>query len=177
MKKHKFIMLFIILIFSYQSVANQYCSDEQESPTPDSRYTIYTDGTAIDHQTNLIWMRCTIGRTINSNTNNCDRFSEAPKYIWKDALDLASNYTFAGHSDWRLPNIKELISIIDTTCAVPAANKNIFPSLERNDTGYWSSTLQKSFEGGVNVVLFANGRSVFTTVESSHFILLVRSTE
>lgn len=170
-------MLFIILIFANKSVANQNCKDEQEPPTSDNRYTIYTDGTAIDHQTNLIWMRCTIGRTINSNTNNCDRFSEAPKYIWKEALDLASNYTFAGHSDWRLPNIKELISLVVTSCFISSANGNIFPSLERNNAFYWSSTLQKNFEGGINVVFLVNGRSSFTTIDSSHFVLLVRSAE
>jgi hypothetical protein len=32
---------------------------------------------------------------------------------WEAALSYAENSTYAGHSDWRLPNVKELQSIVD----------------------------------------------------------------
>jgi len=36
---------------------------------------------------------------------------------WEEALEFAENLDYAGFSDWRLPNAKELHSIVDYTRA------------------------------------------------------------
>lgn len=55
------------------------------------------DGTVTDNATGLMWMRNDNGVAIN----------------WEDALNFAENFTYAGYYNWRLPDIKELHSIID----------------------------------------------------------------
>lgn len=58
-------------------------------------------------------------------------------YTWIEAINLCENLTINGYSDWRLPNINELVTIIDNTTHEPAIN-NKFDSCA-NDI-YWSST-------------------------------------
>ena len=56
---------------------------------------------------------------------------------WQEALAYAENFELASHSDWRLPNAKELQSIVDysrspQTTSSPAIN-TIFGTTEIND--------------------------------------------
>lgn len=55
------------------------------------------DGTISDLATGLMWQMSDDGQTRN----------------WSDALDYAENLTLAGYDDWRLPNAKELHSLVD----------------------------------------------------------------
>ncbi len=55
------------------------------------------DGTISDLTTGLMWMKNDYGK----------------KIMWKEALAYCENLEFAGYDDWRLPNVKELQSIID----------------------------------------------------------------
>ncbi len=57
------------------------------------------DGTITDNATGLMWQQADDGTTRN----------------WENALQYCENLTHAGYSDWRLPNAKELHSIIDYT--------------------------------------------------------------
>ena len=57
------------------------------------------DGTITDKATGLMWQKSDNGEGIN----------------WKNALMYAENLTLANYSDWRLPNAKELQSIVDYT--------------------------------------------------------------
>jgi len=60
---------------------------------------------------------------------------------WQEALDgvNAMNKKAAGrHTDWRLPNIRELESLVDINSHSPAMPPN--PSFAGIADGYWSST-------------------------------------
>ncbi|HQW04345.1 MAG: DUF1566 domain-containing protein [Flavobacteriales bacterium] len=57
------------------------------------------DGTITDNATGLMWQQSDNGTTYN----------------WENALSYAENLTLTDHSDWRLPNAKELQSIVDYT--------------------------------------------------------------
>ncbi len=59
------------------------------------------DGTVTDSKTGLTWMRCAMGQTWSGTT--CTGWDGM--YTWDQARTL--NTTFAGHSDWRLPTIRE----------------------------------------------------------------------
>lgn len=58
---------------------------------------------------------------------------------WKMALDHCANLNYAGYSDWRLPNINELNTLIDYSKHDPASSFPGVPSYF-----FWSST--SSFE-------------------------------
>lgn len=58
-----------------------------------------TNGTITDNATGLMWMKNDSNEGMN----------------WEDALQYAEASTFADYTDWRLPNVKELQSIVDYT--------------------------------------------------------------
>ena len=63
---------------------------------------------------------------------------------WKDALNIIDRINAsrtAGFSDWRLPNIRELDSLVDTSLHSPAFAAGF--SLGSVKDGYWSSTTSK----------------------------------
>ncbi len=47
---------------------------------------------------------------------------------WPGALLYARDTNFANHTDWRLPNVKELQSIVEYKCDSPSINASIFPN-------------------------------------------------
>jgi len=57
---------------------------------------------------------------------------------WKSAINYCESLTLGKHSDWRLPNINELNSIIDDTKSSPAVDTVVFHNVIANY--YWSST-------------------------------------
>lgn len=83
------------------------------------------DGTISDQATGLMWSKSDSGKGLN----------------WEDALAFAAKLKLAGHTDWRLPNAKELQSIADYT-RVPACDP-IFQITKLSDGEcpfFWSST-------------------------------------
>ena len=67
--------------------------------------TIGEESIDVDYETSLAWRR-TRGFVDGS---------------WQDSLAFCENLTFAGFSDWRLPNINEFFSIVDHAIKRPAA--------------------------------------------------------
>ncbi|TXI33549.1 MAG: DUF1566 domain-containing protein [Niabella sp.] len=111
--------------------------------TPTSQFKDNTDGTVTDLKTKLIWKKCIEGMTWQATTNSCiDNTSLEDMMTWQEALakasDLNASGGFAGAVNWRLPNIKELSSVIENACYGPSINLNVFPS---SPSGiFWSST-------------------------------------
>ena len=72
------------------------------------------DGTITDYATSLTWMQLDSGNTEFSdhlnNYNNSDG-----SLNWEEALNFCENLVYAGKNNWRLPNAKELESIVDYT--------------------------------------------------------------
>jgi hypothetical protein len=55
------------------------------------------------------------------------------------ATEACKALTKAGKSDWYLPNITELLSLVDYSQVSPAINAAMFPNI-RTDNYYWTST-------------------------------------
>ena len=102
----------------------------------DSRYDV-TDDTITDLATGLVWMQCSLGQTYDSGT--CSG-SATPFDTWKAALDKAAEDEYAS-SGWRLPNIKELSSLLDGSSGASSPYVySKFGSGTHTDYDYWSST-------------------------------------
>ncbi len=65
------------------------------------------DGTVTDTCTGLMWQRDM------ADVNGDDQRTDQDSLHWCDALAYCENLSFADHSDWRLPNVRELQSIAD----------------------------------------------------------------
>ncbi len=66
------------------------------------------DGTVTDHATGLMWQQADSGVGMD----------------WEEALAYAENSTLAGYDDWRLPNVRELQSIVDYTHSPSAEDES-----------------------------------------------------
>lgn len=145
-----FTMFYSVIVFAE-------CTDDIAQTTPDSRFTINANGTATDHLQRLVWTMCPIGSELINN--NCSRTNL--KYDWHQAIQIANDYSFSGRQDWRLPNIKELQSINESSCFRPSMNTNIFPYTALNPTVFWSSTLDSESESdGVKIDFTFNTKTI-----------------
>jgi len=102
---------------------------EKGYPLTPPRFTDNGDGTITDNATGLMWIKDPIanpGAPFNA------------KMTWENAIINCEALNFAGHDDWRLPNIKELISITDYGLFFPAIDPVFFPNTQLEY--YWSST-------------------------------------
>lgn len=134
--------------------------------------TIETAGVVVDTKTGLMWMRCSLGYQWQDNT--CVRQEGKPaEFAWPEALQAAvTAKSFAGYNDWRLPNKKELSSIVEAACFDPAINLTVFPATEAK--GYWTSTPNNFNESFAWAVNFINGDHVSTSRTNLFGIRLVR---
>ncbi|MBU1534393.1 DUF1566 domain-containing protein, partial [Myxococcota bacterium] len=94
-----------------------------------------------DRVTGLIWQGCSAGQS------GADCSGDAEFIDWASALAYCQSLTWGGYNDWRLPNIREISSIIDGSRTLPAINTGVFPGtpyygpVTNNNAGqYWSST-------------------------------------
>ncbi len=115
------------------------------------------DGTIADRATGLMWSKADSGRGLN----------------WEAALawvQARNAERYLGYNDWRLPNAKELQSIVDYTrspdATGTAAIDPLFSSTPiTNEIGeidypyYWTSTTHASLVSGGNAVYVAFGRA------------------
>ncbi len=125
----------ITLLILQTARADRFCSPNAVETAPESDFVDNGNGTATQTATGLMWKRC-------HENNTGDRCSSggAVFFTWEEALNAAQNEVFAGHSDWRLPSVKELMSITEYSCTDPALNFTVFPSRFPDDQRYWSST-------------------------------------
>ena len=105
--------------------------------SPTSQLTDNADGTVTDTKTGLMWEQCAEGLSGAGCTTGT-----AQTYTWQAALNRAQTVNttggFAGYTDWRVPNIKELRSIIEQQCYDPAINLTRFPNTA--SAVFWSSS-------------------------------------
>jgi hypothetical protein len=100
-----------------------------------SRYAYSAAGDEVtDLKTGLIWRRCSEGYTWNGNS--CIDNADSNTYTHQQALARAQAQS--GTAGWRLPNVKELFSIVDKTRSAPAIDAAVFPATPADR--YWSST-------------------------------------
>lgn len=86
-----------------------------------------------DAATGLAWQGCADGRS----GDDCDA-GAAEARTWEEALALCEELSWGGFDDWRLPNAKELQSIVDHHTHDPAIDATAFP--ETPSDPFWSST-------------------------------------
>jgi len=140
------------------------------STTPTSRFTMNGNGTVTDTKTGLMWKKCSEGQS----GTDCSSGSAAT-YTWQQALQQAQTVnsgSFAGYSDWRVPNVKELVSITEKQCVEPAINLTVFPNTP--SSWFWSSSPGASVSNGAWIVYFSIGNSSYDFKDSFNYVRLVR---
>lgn len=87
----------------------------------------------VDTVTGLVWQGCVAGR----HGRNCGD-GAAAMGTWDRAASECAALAWGGFDDWRLPDVRELASLLDTRVRSPAIDPAAFP--ETAVGWYWSST-------------------------------------
>jgi len=146
----------------------QVCNNQITKSAPDSRYQLQANNSEIkDNTTDLVWQRCPLGQnwtgTVCTNT-------AAISYSWTSALQQAKNIG----DGWRLPNIKELKSLIENACYNPAINLSLFDGTPE-DAIYWSSSTNIDDATTAWTVNFADGAAQLKAKTTPIFVRLVKN--
>jgi len=116
------------------------------------RFTLQIEGgetVVVDNVTGLMWEQKDNGGGAHDKDNT---YTWQSAFVWIRGVNSAS---FAGQTDWRLPNYHELTSIVDCSKSAPTIDTNFFRNTQSNY--YWSSTTRTGNTGYAWVVHFEFG--------------------
>lgn len=96
------------------------------SGVPTQSFTDNANGSISDNNTGLIWQKCGMGA--NNDASCSGSLTGGGESV---GLSYCEGLTLAGRSDWRLPNVRELQSVIDYS-SIPTINATYFPGTGSN---------------------------------------------
>ena len=121
------------------------------------------DGVVTDSKTTLEWQ--------DDYSDNGDSVKSAN---WTDAIDYCETLSLNSQTDWRLPNKKELLSIVNYDTYNPSIN-SVFQKNTSND--YWSSTTDASYTNYAWYVNFSYGYTYGNAKSGYNSVRCVRAGE
>ncbi len=119
-------------------------------------YTDNGDGTITDNKTGLMWMKAAPSTPMN----------------WEEALIYCEALEIANYFDWRLPNIKELRTLVNSNSLYPTIDTDYF--LNDSNNTFWSSTPGINNPGHAWVVSFDWGSMGCPITSEQLYIRAVR---
>jgi hypothetical protein len=111
------------------------------------------NGTITDTLTGLIWQKEATEETMT----------------WEKAQEYCENLSLNGYTDWRLPAVKELLSLVDYSRYNPATK---MPNT--SSSFYWSSTTYAYNTNLAWGVYFSNGNDSYDYKDNSNYVRAVR---
>ena len=144
------------------------CQNNLPPSNPNAIYQDHGNGTVTDTRTGLMWKQCSEGQSWSPGI--C---SGTPSvFSWSQALARAETATFAGHADWRVPNVKELSSLVEECRSYPAINHVLFPNTPSSH--FWSASPLAHFSYGAWFVFFGTGGPAYHFQSDAFHVRLVR---
>jgi hypothetical protein len=141
MTKSPFLRAFRWLVLPAAAVGVGLYVSPTRANAPAGRYVINA-GAVTDTKTGLLWQQQ----------------APAQSYTFADAAAYCSGLQLAGYTNgWRVPNVRELLSLIDDTRWAPAIDTAAFP--ETPSKYFWTSTTYASASSYAWSVIFTSGET------------------
>ena len=130
-----------VLLFCSSNAIAQQCDSSRPLSIHADDFVFSVDGSVINLESGLTWMRCAIGQKWQDGT--C--VGKPKRFIWTEALKQGAVFnqrSFSGKRNWRLPGLVEIAGIVERQCTNPRINAELFP---RTPSGvFWTSNHKKS---------------------------------
>jgi hypothetical protein len=127
-----------------------------------------SDRIVTDSLSGLTWQGCVAGESGEACATGV-----AACYSWKNALAYCEGLSYAGHDDWRVPNTKELQTLVDTRVTNPCIDADAFPETPA-DLLTWTSTTNLEDMSSVVAVDFNAGGLNYQYKSSPVYVRCVR---
>ena len=165
----RFVACAMLALFSPWTLA-QTCVAGIQASNPTSVYVVDSaTGTVFDTRTGLMWDRCALGQSGVSCASGT-----ASTFTWKEALNAAPALgTYKGYSDWRLPNVKELRSLVEECRVNPSINEFTFPNTPASF--FWSGSPSAGGATDAWYVYFYGGIALIADRSVADQVRLVRA--
>jgi len=158
--------------------------DDQGNDLPDSA----TEWVMVrDNVTGLVWEVKTDDGSIHDKDYKYTWYDSNPQTNGGNAgtpgngtdtegfIQVLNNANFGGFSDWRLPTIKELVSIVNREVYDPAINTHYFPNTNKESPSrYWSSTTLSFAANNAHCVIFIDGGVNASGKDCLYYVRAVR---
>lgn len=147
---------------SYQAGDNGTYQPGETVSTRWSTYSLVGYGNT-DYLTGLIW-------TPAGEFMDVETWSQAVSYC----ENLVTGSMLSGYRDWRLPTIRELLSLVDysrSNPALPSGSPNILPSAS---SYCWSATTSGSNSNEALYITFGHGLTGIAPKTDAYFAICVR---
>ena len=137
---------------------------------PNPRFITGTTGVVTDTLTGLMWMT-------NADAGNDCAGADTGTETWANALASAATCNggagYAGYTDWRLPNVRELQSLIDYGRFSPAL-PNGHPFTGVQSVNYWTSTTHAVLTSDAWGVDLSSGSMFYGNKTNTFYVWPVR---
>jgi hypothetical protein len=175
MKSINLALIILGTLYSFSGSAEQVCDGETET-SPSDRFAVgTTEDYLIDSVTGLSWAKCVVGQNWNIVSQSCE--GQPLRLTWEEALQQSTTFRVNNHTDWRLPNLKELASIVEHKCVSPSINISMFPDSPVG--GFWTSTPNTASDLSMESwsIAFDNGRIDSSDKFLDFYVRMVRYAE
>ena len=165
----KVLMTILVLMIFITNAAADCVTNVPSTSGPFDKQSL--EGQLIDRSTGLVWYRCHLGETFENGVCSGDAFQDS----WGEALLLAEEFEFGGFDNWRLPNIKELQSLVEYACYSPPFEEGSFATVM--NFPLWSSTPELVQTGLFNqyaYLLSSRGTTASDQKDETFYAIMVR---
>lgn len=161
MKQTRKMSAVVLIAWSFAQLfwvdAHAACDDNAKRSTPTTDFEFLAHGAIVRHKkTGLEWQRCPEGMTFVAGTavdhsqDTCR--GSALAFTLENARQQQAKVNAGagrdGQTDWRLPTMEELASIVEGACQIPAVNSVAFP--DTPVTWFWAVSPKILSAGSAN---------------------------
>lgn len=164
----KYVYLFVLLICAPLVALAQQCNDAILSSAPNDNYFANVNGTITELETGLTWYRCAVGQRWNGQ--QCE--GKAIRMNWLQAAEYIRLHDL---TNWRIPKLAELASIVERKCKSPRVNQALFPNTPKGS--FWTINKKNGKKNSYYLLDFDRDGVLIADKNEQHFVRLVSGRE